>query len=481
MSPAEHRMTRRAMLAGSAALLGATTLATTAPARAQADNTFFKTFGGPVVPLPAGPRQTLSDGYIGALRIGPDGVPLTQLNGGWVIHPTILGNYLNSLLNSYETVSGGQPKNLARVVTTMEALLARAARRNGAVFLKYEFPWHAFNGDLPDPWYSSFGQSKFPQVAWRLWKITGERRWLQVCRELVQAFYEGPVPGKTGLPWIAKVDPNHNLWLDEYPTPSGRESAVFNGHYYALHELSVYSQLSGDAQAQKLVSGAVQTLADYRNLCRHAGTFSHYFASTSANVPSYHYINTSCYLNVYNNTGWAPFATTVDQMISDWRFTEGKSAQLYLSGGYNHTIRKVTGSAGANAGSATTWKPGSNMVVASGARTQYVAFNGVWSRMDSGPRKGYWLLESIYGYPEGFDTDRCEYRFPRVLYFEKGKVTTFIADSRGHMTNPRVTTFNARSSAHTSLRAKVNGRQYAKLTDGSFAGRWAPLGGTVHF
>jgi hypothetical protein len=168
-------------------------------------------------------------------------------------------------------------------------------------------------------------------------------------------------------------------------------------------------------------------------------------------------------------------------MISDWRFTEGAGARLYLSGGYTHTIRKVTGSSGANAGPATTWKPGSNMVVTSGARTQWVSVNGVWSRMDSGPRKGYWLLETVYGYPEGFDTDRCDYAFPRKLYFEKGKVTTFIADSKGHMTSPRVSSFNFRSWAHTSLRARLNGRQYAKLTDGAFAGRWAPLSGTVHF
>lgn len=487
-------LTRRSLLLGSTATLGAAALGVGTPVPATADTgssqssggSFFKTFGGTITPLPPGwlgesTAPVVSEGYLGALRISPDNIPLTNLHGSWVVHPTVLGNYLNLLLDSYQNTSGRQPTNLKRVITTMEALMARATRRRGAAFLRYEFPWHSFNGDLPSPWYSSFGQSKFPRVSWRLWRITGERRWLQATREIVRAFLQGPLTGQSGLAWIAKVDPNHCLWLDEYPTPSGRESAVFNGHYYALSELLRYQQLSGDADARKLVHGAAETLAQYRNLCRHRGTFSHYFASTSANVASYHYINTSCYLNMYNHTGWAPFATTVDQMLSDWRFTEGKSANLFVKGGYLHQVRRVTGSSGGNAGPATTWRPGKDVIVSSTARTQWVALSGVWSKMDSGPMRGYWLLETPYGYPEGFSTDRCDYRFPRTLCFEPGSAKSFTANSRGHLSGLRISTFRRRSLAHSGLRAKINGGQYARIDDGGLAGRWVRLDSVTHF
>lgn len=486
--------TRRSLLVGSAAACGAVALGAGGPLSAIAETgsspslggSPFKTFGGTVSPLPAGwhgesAHTLVGEGYLGALRLGPNGVPLTNLHGSWVIHPTVLGNYLNLLLDSYETTSGRQPVNLARVVTTMEGLMARATRRRGAAFLRYEFPWHSFNGDLPSPWYSSFGQSKFPRVSWRLWRITGERRWLRTTRELSQAFFQGPLTGQPGLAWVAKVDANHCLWLDEYPTPSGRASAVFNGHYYALAELLKYQQLSGDKDARQLVRGAAETLAQYRNLCRNRGRFSHYFASTSANVVSYHYINTSCYLDMYNHTGWAPFAATVDQMISDWRFTEGKSANLFVKRGYPHLVRRVTGSSGANAAAATTWKPAKDLVVSSGARTQWVSIQGVWSRMDSGPMKNHWLLETPYGYPEGVATDQCRYRFPRTLHVEPGNAKSFVADSRGHLSGLKISTFRRRSLVHSSLRAKINGGQYARVDDGGLAGRWVPLNAITHF
>lgn len=479
-------LTRRSVLAGSVALLGTAALQSRTAAPALADNSLFKTFGGSITPLPAGwlggaIHPNVSEGYLGSLRPGPNGIPLTNLHGSWVVHPTVLGNYLNLLLDSYETNSGRQPVNLARVVTTMEALMARATRRRGAAFLRYEFPWHSFNGALPSPWYSSFGQSKFPRVTWRLWRITGERRWLQATREIVQAFFQGPITGQPGLAWVAKVDPNHCLWLDEYPTPSGRASAVFNGHYYALSELLRYQQLSGDKDARRLVSGAAETLAQYRNLCRSPGRFSHYFASTSANVASYHAINTSCYLNMYNHTGWAPFATTVDQMISDWRFTEKSASTLFVKGGYPHQIRRVTGASGANAGAATTWRPGKDIVVSTAARAQWVSIKGVWSRMDSGPMRGHWLLETAYGYPEGLATDRCDYRFPRKIYFEPGGARSFVANSRGHLSSARVSTFRRRSVAHSSVRAKLNGNHYARIDDGGLAGRWVRLDSVTHF
>ncbi|CAI9400717.1 MULTISPECIES: D-glucuronyl C5-epimerase family protein [Aestuariimicrobium] len=481
---ADTALTRRALLAAAGGIGLATAGGWATPA--AGDNAFFKSFGGTVSEIPGdwpkpGTPTLLTEGYLGSLRLGTEhDVPLTELKGSWVIHITVLGNYLNSLLDSYETSGRRQPVNLARVVTTMDALLARASRRRGGVFLKYEFPWHSYQGDLPDPWYSSFGQSKFPLVTQRLYEYTGERRWLQATSELVTAFFQAPQIGQTDLPWIATVDPNHYLWLDEYPQPDGRASAVFNGHYYAMVGLLRYQARTGDARAKKLVQGAAETMAAYRNLCRHPGTFSHYYASNSAHVASYHYVNASCYLNMYNHTGWSPFAHTVDQMIGDWRVSSVPTT-VFAKGGYPHSVRPVTGSAGVNAGAATVWRPSRDVVVSSGTRSQWSAFPGVWSRMDSGPMKGYWIRETVYGYPEGFHVDRAEYRFPRDVWFEPGTSVSFVADSRGHLSSPRYSVFKTRSRAQSTLRAKLGGSHYARIDNGGLAGRWARLSSVTHY
>ena len=467
---------------GLAAAVGSSVLA---PTSAHADNTLHRTFGGNFTSLTGWPKPSgsslLSEGYLGSMKLVPEhNVPLTNLNGSWVIHPTVLGNYLNSLLNSYDESGRTQPRNLARTVTTMEALMARAARRRGAAFLKYEFPWKSYLGPLPSPWYSSFGQSKFPLVTRRLYEFTGERRWLQATHEIVQAFLEGPEAGQTGLPWVATVDPSGYLWLDEYPHPDGRPSAVFNGHYYALATLQFYVDRTGDPVVRKLVMGGAETMAAYRNMCRNPGRFSHYFAGSSANVASYHYVNWSCYHNMYNHTGWAPFAHTADQMIGDWRVSTTPTT-VFAKGGYPHVVRPVTGTEGANAGAPKTWTPSSDQVVTSGTRSQWVAFPGVWSRMDSGPMKGHWIQETAYGYPEGFQVDRAEYRFPRDVWFEKGTTVSFLADSRGHLYSPRQSIFASRSRAQSTLRAKLNGAQYARISNGGLAGRWVRLNSITHF
>lgn len=478
-------LSRRGLLAGGlgvTAAMGASL--TTSAMPAQADNSFFRTFGGTVTSLAKwrpNPASVRPEGWLGALRVGTEhDVPLSDLRGEWVVHPTVLGNYLNELLTSYELSGKRQPVNLRRAVTSMEALMERAARRRGAAFLGYEFPWHSYMGPLPDPWYSSFGQSKFPLVTQRLYEFTGERRWLQATDEIINAFFQGPETGQSGAPWVATVDPSRYLWLDEYPNPDGRPSAVFNGHYFALAGLLFFLDRKEDPRVRKLVLGASETMANYRNLCRNPGQFSHYYASSSANVASYHYFNWSSYLNMYNHTNWAPFAHTTDQMIGDWRVTTVPTT-VFAKGGYPHRVSRVTGSAGLNAGPLFTWTPPRDQVVASGTRTQWLSLKGVWSRMDSGPMAGHWIQETIYGYPEGFDVDRAEYRFPRDVWFEPGTTTSFLADSRGHLHSPLRSAFSRRSRAQSTLRAKLNGAHYARIDNGFLAGRWARLSTVTHY
>ena len=451
---------------------------------AQADNAFFRSFSGSITSLtswkpPVG-SAVRSEGWLSGLRIGTEhNVPLSNLNGQWVIHPTVLGNYLNGLLNSYEASGRRQPVNLKRAVTTMEALMSRAARHRGGAFLKYEFPWHNYMGPLPDPWYSSFGQSKFPLVTQRLYEFTGERRWLQATEEIINAFFQAPQTGQVGKPWIATVDPSRYLWLDEYPNPDGRPSAVFNGHYYALAGLLFFLDRKEDPRIRKLVLGAAETMAAYRNLCRNPGRFSHYYAGSSANVSSYHYINWSCYLNMYNHTNWAPFAHTTDQMINDWRVTSVPTT-VFAKGGYRHVVRKV-GPGGNTAGPPLFWTPARDQVVTSGTRNKWTTIPGVWSRMDSGPMAGHWIQETVYGYPQGFDVDRAEYRFPRDLWFEKGTTVSFLADSRGRLHSPQQRVFTSRSRAQSLLRAKLNGAHDARVENGGLAGRWARLSPVTHY
>lgn len=407
----------------------------------------------------------------GMVRVSSDPIPRTVLKDGrQVIHPTSLGNLLNAHVDSFAL--DGRREHLTLAVQTAEALMRRAVRSRGAAFIGYEFDWH----DMSNPWFSAFGQSKFPRLLYNLGRHTGERRWSAWRAETLNAFRMPPNASRPDAPWIAGVDSNNCLWLEEYPGRDGRFSAVFNGHFYALSELAAYVTQSGDVRSRDLVQGAGATLDFYRNLCRAPGRFSNYFANTDTNVASYHWINAACYMGMFNYTGATRLATTVDQMARDWPFD--------VSGNFKVRIQRRSQSITTRLDrTPVPWTPSAQITVASPQRSSIKHKPGVWARMSDGPKAGWWILERPQSaYCLGGSVDRVDFKRARTVSFGAGQPITGVRlAADGNPLPAKTKTLPSASLAHSRTRARVGGAHHILMEDGAFAGLWVPENTVVKF
>ncbi|GAA1396773.1 D-glucuronyl C5-epimerase family protein [Luteococcus peritonei] len=469
----ENVLSRRSLLtASSLGLLGAG-LAPTADA-----STRWRMMSETVVSPPRPAWAVIPPSYRGLMGTsGPDGIPLLPLKDGRkVIHPTQLGNFLNSHLESYQLDK--DRGHLAYVGQVTEALMKRSARRQGARFLAYEFDWHSRHGVLADPWYSAFGQAKFPRICYWMWEFTGQRKWQQYMQEVLQAFWMPPVRSRPAEPWIAGTDVNNCLWLEEYPEPGGVPSGVFNGHFYALSELAYFTQLSGDARTKDLVQGAAATLDFYRNYCRVPGSASNYHAFSRSQVTSYHNVNASVYTQLYNHTGAERIAKVVDQMVNDWPITGG-AASLQV----NPTPVQVMKLGATAPGTPRLWTPPAGTVLRSSTRARWLGFPGVWSHMNNGPYTGWFVRETAgRAFRLGTATDRVDFTRSRAVVFDAGRqIQGFRMDTGGRRVLARTQTLSRSSMAHSRSRALIAGQHHILIEDGGFAGLWIPENQGVHY
>lgn len=451
-------LNRRVLLAGTAAAAATTAFELSSASSASAAQTQFRMLSTPrlqsISPVPSG-QVTISAGYVGGMTFAADGTPLSPMDGlGMVSHPTRTGNFLLAHMYAYSIDKA--PQRLRMVARSLDGLYGRSAKYQGAAFVKYQFPWKAMDG-LRNPWYSAFGQSKFPAVAHRMYLATGERKWLQMSREFMNAFDVVP-SGRN--PFVAGVDSLGALWLEEYPQDTVM-SKVFNGHVYAMHELLRYWELSKSPRALEFVKGAAFTAWRWRDRCRVPGSFSRYYHSYPADVPSYHWIHHHCYQLLWDLTGYRAFATTADQMRNDWCIDEA-AGRVKVNRGHTHRVR--------SGNTFATMTLGSTTELASSRRRSFDSPK-VWSRMDSGPRAGWYIEENAAAFRVGYTTDNVTMR-PVNVYLAPGTHTGYAFSANGMRYARRTLKLSTTRSARSSRTAMLGGRRHWLIDDGDFKGLW---------
>ena len=379
-------------------------------------------------------------------------LPRTNWNGQMVIHPTVLGNWLNGRITQYD--KSGDRAALTTAVEGLDEIYARSTKYQGAAFVAYEF---SYNGG-PNPWFSSFGQSKFPLSAHRLYTITGETRFLRMRDEFMNAF---DVPRAVGRPWVASVDGAGGLWLDEYPRDN-KISMVFNGQVYALAELLRYWEVTKEDRALQLVRGALWTAWFHRHRVRRPGLHSRYYVNSEAHVASYHYFNTQCYWLLHGMTNHPQFALAVDDMLDDW-VCDDVAGQVRIVGGVTHQVRNGT--------VVKQWRPTSTLSMRS-AKRQSMLTSQAWSRMDSGPMAGWFIAETPYAYREGFTTEQWRWLTPRPMRFVPGIVRGYAFSANGNRVERKRFTATAATRALANRRVILGGRTHVEMKDGPLAGLW---------
>lgn len=100
--------------------------------------------------------------------------------------------------------------------------------------------------------------------------------------------------------------------------------------------------------------------------------------------------------------------------------------------------------------------------------------NGIYIRITSGALAGYEVLESPVAYMPGI-AGSTAYSPSATIAFGIGSYLGYRFDSSWNLVSTKFGSLARASSAQSSRRAVIDGRPYAYLTTGTWAGRWMPV------
>lgn len=404
----------------------------------------------------------------GSGKYDEQGVAVRIVDGKPYDHPVMQAQFMLSRLGSYEF--NRDPAYLDRVRAHADRLIKTAVRSRGAIYLPYPFDF-SLHGRATDmmraPWYSAMAQGQALSAFVRLYRITGDRQYLDAAQALFRSFKN---PRSVGVPWTVEVDRSGYLWFEEYA--KDRPDRTFNGHVFAIYGLYEYFQLTGDHDAKLLFQAGLTSVHNYLSEMRHPGWISRYCLQHSVASAKYHIVHVRQLYELYSMTGARRFSRAADQFLADFPTAQSGGKGL-LKAGTIHAFK--FGSAGKVADT-RDFQLSAEQVVNVGSRTKIAGKSGIWLQIEGGGLNGYWVKENRN---QAFLTSPIEdYRFSpiRRVRLKGGSYTGNRFDSSGRRTGAKRLKFDSHAVTHTDRRWLLNGVVYFHLTHGRAAGYWIPAG-----
>ncbi|HEX6655017.1 MAG TPA: FlgD immunoglobulin-like domain containing protein, partial [Candidatus Limnocylindria bacterium] len=104
---------------------------------------------------------------------------------------------------------------------------------------------------------------------------------------------------------------------------------------------------------------------------------------------------------------------------------------------------------------------------------------GRWLYAKSGPLAGRWLRETAYQHVDGF-TSRTTYGSPQFIRLRAGAQAGYRFNLDGAVIGRRWINLSASASAHSSVRAVINGITYWRMSGGALDGYWVAQSSTAY-
>jgi len=159
---------------------------------------------------------------------------------------------------------------------------------------EYYYPW-TYN--LTPPWISALAQGVGVQFLSRIYKITGEEKYLEAAKLALNAL---SVDVKDG--GVTYKDEDGGWWYEEYVGEGAKKSLVLNGMIYALIGVNEYYKNTGDIKAKELLDKGVISLKkhvwDFD-----AGWWTYYDKLGVMATKSYHLLHSDLMKELYDITG----------------------------------------------------------------------------------------------------------------------------------------------------------------------------------
>ncbi|WP_148060463.1 hypothetical protein [Luteococcus japonicus] len=419
-----------------------------------------------------------------------------------VIHATtISGDWLN---NYVET---GRREWLEKAMGVIRGLCKRATRRptphGTALFPKYEFPYRlggGLTGTMPNPWYTSFANSRVLNQATRIYYLTKAPEFKTFADQLLAAYSVGQDKNDPSLPWFMAVDSDGYLWPEEYPLQDGGITKVINGTPSGWWGVQAYGELIGENDLiRKVNAGVCATMMHCADVVRQPGMISRYFAEGNYASRLYHLVNLATFSSMWQVSGHLPFAHVMDGLMCDWNvnqgftwneFSRGRPHALFLPSRTILYVRQTRSDGTPLA--AKRWSTPRELLLTTKTRWRYGPGQPVWSQMANGPLTGWWVAEqpgrarqaaSVRGMTlrgEALDRERPDFlpftHRPIPLTFKANtNITAYTYDPAGRVTSRVTRRWTRNSMARADALSTINGAPHARLLEGAFAGKWTPL------
>jgi D-glucuronyl C5-epimerase C-terminus len=245
-----------------------------------------------------------------------DGVPMKLVGDKLYYSPAGNLQYALRMEDAYRRTNDADYLAIADKV--LARLMENGTRSHGGVYLAYEydFAMHHIATEVMDaPWYSAMAQGLGLSLAVRLYRDTGEERYLEDARLLFATFQH---LGRGKDPWVTYVDGGHYLWLEEYPEPTNPSDHTANGFNFAVFGLYDYYEETHDASALKVLRASLTTMRHYIAQYRIPGSYSKYCLRHGKPQAKYHKIVTWQLGFLYRISGDSWFRTMQAAFIRDY-------------------------------------------------------------------------------------------------------------------------------------------------------------------
>ncbi len=383
-------------------------------------------------------------------------------------HPVAQAQYALMALNSYRRTQDAI--YLTHATANAQRLIDTRVEHAGAWFFPYGFDWSFWGTTVYGPWYSARAQGQALSAFVRLFEATGDIAWRNAADHAFQSLLNAPVANQPFASW---VDPQRNLWLEEYPQPNIVSSEkVLNGHVFAAFGLHDYWRLTRDPRAAQLYDGAVTTvqntdLAVFRNR-NWASFYSIRHMQVNTN---YHQVHIQELLDLYQQTRRPHFVAAAFAYRSDYPMT-GVTGSLRVTRKLHKLHRLKPGGIIDKTRKVTFKRPRTFKAVA----RQRVKGGPVMLKIGSGKWKGWWVREQYGKAWMTTPTDEHVYQpFRAMIGFKPGTYVGYRYSASGRRLATRKVRVPKATMAPTVRSAIVGGQSAYEFTPGTWKGYWVPM------
>jgi D-glucuronyl C5-epimerase C-terminus len=197
-------------------------------------------------------------------------------------NPVTVANVALDNFNTYERSGNENSKKV--FLHNANWIVDNAVVHGNYSLLEYHFPWPEYN--LSAPWYSAMAQARALQVMIRAHEITGDDKYLDTAKNLLNALY---IEAKDG--GVTYKTDNNGWWYEEFAGAEGKQPQVLNGMMYTLVGLNDYYQYTNDLSAKYLFDQGITALKTNLPKYENPGNYSKYYLLGTANPLGYHKLN----------------------------------------------------------------------------------------------------------------------------------------------------------------------------------------------